>query len=237
MAKFNGGIYSKVKGKLAGVVFQQYEGLQVGKEYQPNVKNPSTAKQVEGRAKFKAASQLVAIFADIFMVSIAKLSTYQRTLRGALVRVLTRSFQWSAQDGSASITSAAVATAVNGLSFNPAIPAPVIAGQIISSATITATEGDTVKYKIVALDVDGNIIGSAEQTFEATDTPENIQAPLTPTTPVSYTIAAVATRLESGEGNAMYGNLLECSQLDVLYGVSNGDILTSHIIYTTLSQE
>ena len=227
---------SKLKGKLAGVVFQQYEGLNVAKEYQPNVKNPSTAKQVEGRAKFKAASQLVAVFADIFMVAIAKVSPYSRTLRGALVRVLTRSFTWDGSDSRARIDNADVANAVNSLAFNPSVSSPVIAGANISSATITATAGDTVRYKIVALDADGNIIGSAEETFEATSTPASIQAPLTPTTPDKYTIAAVATRPDSGSGYAMYGNLSELSQLDVLYGVASGDILSSLVTYAEIAQ-
>lgn len=236
MAKFNGGIFSKLKGKLAGVVFQQYEGMQVGKEYQPNVKNPNTAKQVESRAKFKAASQLVAIFSEIFMISIAKMSAYQRTLRGALVRVLTREFQWDDSANSADITPSQVASAVNGLVFNPPIPAPVITGDTMGTATLSATEGDTVKYKIVAYDRDGVTLGMAERTFEATSTPETIQAPLTSTTPYGYTIAAVATRLTTNDGNATYGNLVNCDMLTVFYGVSEGDILSSHIAYGTLTQ-
>lgn len=236
MAKFNGGIFSKLKGKLAGVVFQQYEGMQIGKEYQPNVKNPSTTKQVESRAKFKAASQLVAIFADIFMISIAKMSSYQRTLRGALVRVLTREFSWNDSTDTAEVTADKVAAAVNGLTFNPPIPAPVITGDTIGTATLSATAGDTVKYKIVAYDSDGLTLGMAERTFEATERPETIQAPLTATTPYGYTIAAVATRLSTNEGNANYDNLTTCDRLTVFYGVSEGDILSSHIAYGTLTQ-
>lgn len=236
MARLNGGLYSKLKGKLAGTVFQQYEGMNVVKEYQPTVKNPSTSKQVENRAKFKAASQLVAVFADIFMISIAKISSYQRNLRGSLVRVLTRTFQWNESTDAAEIAENAVASAVNGLTFNPPIPAPVLSGTTIGQATISATEGDTVKYKIVAYDRDGLTLGTAERTFEATSTPETIQAPLTATTPFGYTIAAVATRLATDEGNASYGNLVNCDMLNVFYGVSAGDILASHIAYGTLSQ-
>lgn len=227
---------SKLKGKVAGVVFQQYEGMNVAKEYQPNVKNPSTSAQVASRAKFKAASQLVATFAEIFMISIARLSTYPRTLRGALVRVLTREFQWNESSETAEVSADAVVGAVNGLVFNPPIPAPVISGENISSAKISATEGDTIRYRIVAFDRDGRTLGTADHTFEATSTPENVQAPLTPSTPYSYTIAAVATRMATGEGNAIYGNLSNCSVLDVTYGVSNGDILSSHVAYRDISQ-
>lgn len=227
---------SKLKGKLAGVVFQQYEGLNVAKEYQPNVKNPSTSAQVISRAKFKAASQLVATFAEIFMISIARLSTYPRTLRGALVRVLRREFQWNDSSETAEVSAGQVAGAVNGLVFNPPIPAPVISGAVIASATISATEGDTIRYRIVAYDRDGRTLGTADETFEATSTPENVRAPLTATTPYGYTIAAVATRVATDEGHAIYGNLTNCSMLDVTYGVSNGDILSSHVAYGEISQ-
>lgn len=236
MAKFNGGVFSKAKGKLAGIVFQQYEGLQVGKEYQPNVKNPSTANQVAARAKFKAASQLVATFSDVFMISISSLSRYSRTLRGSLVRVLTRTFTWDDTNDTATISADQVAAAVNGLVYNTPIPAPVITGSNISNSTITATVGDTVRYQISAFDRDGHIIGSADETFVATSTPESITAPVVIGTPFGYTIAAVAMRAVTNEGNAIYGNLYNATTLEVMYGVSEGDLQSSHVAYADIAQ-
>ena len=61
MSKLNGGLFSKSRGKVAGVVTQQYAGLQVAKEYQPVVANPNTDRQQIVRAKFKLASQLTSL--------------------------------------------------------------------------------------------------------------------------------------------------------------------------------
>lgn len=236
MGKFNGGPFSKVKGKIAGIVFQQYEGMQIGKEYQPNVKNPSTANQVAARAKFKGASQLVATFAEVFMISISRLSIYPRTLRGALVRVLSRSFLWNNNTNTAKITAEAVASAVNGLTYNPQIPAPVITGADITHGEITATVGDTVRYQIVAFNHDGEIIGSTDETFVATVDPEAIAAPMVIGTPETYQIAAVATRVVTENGAAIYGNLEGATSLEVMYGINEGDIVSSHIAYSELTQ-
>ena len=236
MAKLNGGLFSKLKGKVGGVVFQQYEGMNVSKEYQPTVKNPSTAGQVENRARFKAASQLVAIFANIFAIAAANVSPYMRTIRGALVKVLRNAFQYNVGDNSATITTAETVAAVNSLNFNPAIPAPVISGANISSATIQATQDDVVRYKIVALNSDGLVIGQKEVEFKAGASAETIQAPVTAEVPSNYKVAAVAIRYDEESGNAIYGNLLSLNTLEVLYAVASGAILPSHLTMAEIAQ-
>lgn len=233
MAKFNGGIYSKLKGKLAGVVFQQYEGLQIGKEYQPNVKNPDTARQVENRAKFKLASQVVAVYQDIMLLAAANVSPYVRMIRGALVRAIRSAAEY--ETGEASISTSALESAVNVLHFNTPVAKPTIAGSDISSATITATVGDTVRYTIVAADLNGAIIGSDTRTFTATATPQQVLAPITSGTPSYYRIAAVAMRTTTEEGNAQYGNLIDISVINVTYAVRSGNMDTSNMSYVEIS--
>ena len=88
MARQNHGPLSRAKGKLGGVVYQQYEGMQISREYQPVVKNPQTTKQTENRAKFKMSSQIVAQFADVFNVRLSKLSIYARSRRAACVNAI-----------------------------------------------------------------------------------------------------------------------------------------------------
>lgn len=236
MGKFNGGIYSKVKGKIAGVVFQQYEGMQIGKEYQPNVKNPGTTNQVANRARFKAASQLVAVFATIFAIAASRVSPYVRVVRGSLVRVLRGAFAWDAENNTASITTSATAEAVNTLNLNPSINPPVITGSVMGTATINAEVDDVVRYKIVALDGEGVTIGQAEETFTATASPVTIVAPLVSGTPHKYVIAAVAMRSVGGEGTAMYDNLLELNLLEVAYGVNAGNVVTSNVVMSDIAQ-
>lgn len=235
MAKFNGGIFSKVKGKLAGVVFQQYEGLQVGKEYQPNVKNPSTENQVINRAKFKGASQMVAMFGSIFAIALASASSYIRALRGMAVKALRTASVWDDTEKKATITPAAAAAAINAISNNVNIPAPVLAGATIAAATLSAEPDDNVFYKIVAYDANGATIGVAEESFVASSEPERILAPRTSGTPAGYTIAAVATRNVAGVGDPNYSNLQNASAIEVIRATNAGDVLSSPITMGSLT--
>lgn len=57
------GLFGKGSGKLGSSVFAISGGEQVVREYNPVVSNPSTAAQVEQRAKFKLLSQLAASMA------------------------------------------------------------------------------------------------------------------------------------------------------------------------------
>lgn len=232
MAKFNGGIYSKLKGKLAGVVFQQYEGLQVGKEYQPNVKNPGTAPQVENRAKFKLASQIVAVFQDTMTIAASGVSPYTRMIRGKLVAAIRAAATFA--DNAANIEIDDLPNAVNSLHLNPIVAKPTITGDTIGNATITATEGDVVEYTIVAVDENGGIAGSQTIRFTASATPTQVVAPLTPITPAYYRIGAVAMRATTGQGAAIFSNLVQLSIIDVTYGVRSGDVEVSHFAYVEI---
>lgn len=232
MAKFNGGIFSKPKGKLAGVVFQQYEGMQVGKEYQPNVKNPSTALQVESRAKFKLASQIVAVFQDVMTIAASGVSPYIRMIRGKLVAVIRAASTF--ESDSAVIDDDVLEHAVNTLHLNPIVPKPTISGETIGTATISATEGDVVEYTIVAMDSNGDIAGSQTTRFTATSSPTPVTAPLTPITPAYYRIGAVAMRATTGEGAAIFSNIIKLNTIVVTYGVRSGDVEVSHFAYTEI---
>lgn len=229
MARLNGGLMSKLKGKLAGVVFQQYEGLNVAKEYQPNVKNPSTDDQVINRAKFKGASQMVALFGSIFNIALANVSPYVRTLRGRAVKALRAAFLWNDATKMANITPAEAAAAINSVANNVIVPAPVIAGAAIANLTLSAEPDDVVHYRIVAYDDSGATIGVAESKFVASSEPEQIPAPRTSGTPEGYTIAAVAIRVVDGVGDPNYSNLQEASAIEVMRATNAGDVLSSPV--------
>lgn len=229
MARLNGGLMSKLKGKLAGVVFQQYEGLNVAKEYQPNVKNPSSQAQVVNRAKFKGASQMVALFGSIFGIALASISPYIRTLRGMAVKALRSAFLWNDESKKASITPTAAAAAINAIANNGLVPAPVIAGATIANLTLSAEPDDNVFYRIVAYDGSGATIGVGEESFVASSEPEHVLAPRTSGTPSGYTIAAVATRAVDGVGNPNYSNLQDASSIEVIRAANAGVVLASPV--------
>lgn len=62
------GITGTGSGKLGSSVFSVTSGTQVVRQYQPVVTNPSTAKQVNNRARLKLMSQLSAVMADVIAI-------------------------------------------------------------------------------------------------------------------------------------------------------------------------
>lgn len=237
MARLNGGLMSKLKGKLAGVVFQQYEGLNVAKEYQPNVKNPNTDSQVHNRAKFKVVSQRVAVFADVLLLAAGKVSSYIRAIRGALVRVTLPTANFDTEENKAIVDPTSFTNAVNSLNFNPVVGAPVLAGTTIANATISVPLNDTFRYTIVAVNQAGDIVGQATVSGDGAAQPIQIQAPRTTETPTSYEVYAVAMRQATTGSAVNYGNLSNLDSVFVTRGIANGDILVSQVANLFYSQE
>lgn len=58
-------LFGKINGKIGGVVFSTSGGIQISREYNPNVANPSTQAQVNQRARMKLMSQLSAVMAPV----------------------------------------------------------------------------------------------------------------------------------------------------------------------------
>lgn len=67
MARINS-IIGKVTGKIGNVVFSSTGGEVVAREYNPNVSNPNTKKQVDQRAKLKLMSQIAAALAPVIVI-------------------------------------------------------------------------------------------------------------------------------------------------------------------------
>lgn len=67
MAKIYG-LFGSMTGKLADTVMSVRNGEQIARKYQPVVYNPSTDKQIETRAKFKALSQLSAVLGPVIPI-------------------------------------------------------------------------------------------------------------------------------------------------------------------------
>lgn len=62
------GLTGKLTGKYGNAVFRVRRGTQVMAQYNPEVDNPNTDKQVNARARFKLMTQLSAIFAPIIAI-------------------------------------------------------------------------------------------------------------------------------------------------------------------------
>lgn len=91
-------LFGKINGKIGGVVFSTSGGIQITREYNPNVANPNTKAQVNQRARMKLMSQLSATMAPV--ITMQKMG-----LVSARNQFTKRNFAYSnAVDGTAQIS-------------------------------------------------------------------------------------------------------------------------------------
>ena len=230
MARQNHGPLSKAKGKLGAVVYQQYEGMQISKEYQPVVKNPQTTKQINQRAKFKLASQVTAQFADILNVRLTKYSPYTRMRRAAILKNLVRVV--IINDGSAELATIDMQNSINAISM-PEIEAPTANTSTAGQISITATEGDIVVTTTVGYSESGMFEKKVSETFTSTGSAKtfmNIGSN-------KSTFMCVALRATTEEGRAVITNAL-ASDNDwanaIIRAEASGDVLVSELLVANI---
>lgn len=227
MARQNHGPLSRAKGKLGGVVYQQYEGMQISREYQPVVKNPQTEKQTENRAKFKSASQIVAQFNEVLNVRLAKLSIYTRVRRGAALNAIYREVE--VEPASASTLFENVLRGVNAKSM-ASVESPILGQGTGNALTITATDGDVVTYVAASYDANGKIISRTVENFTSDGTAKIVD----PATGAdSFALMVVATRATTDAGRAILGNISGENNeflLNISRAVAAGDVEISDLV-------
>lgn len=229
MARQNHGPLSRAKGKLGGVVYQQYEGMQISREYQPVVKNPQTTKQTENRAKFKAASQITAQFVEVINARLAKLSIYTRMRRAASVNAIHAAMTVSHGEPSALFDN--VVANLNSKSMS-VIEAPIVADGTGNVKTITATSEDVVVYVGCSYDVDGKLISRSEEKYTSQGTAKEVSPAPNATT---FALMAVAIRANTEEGRATLSNIHGVDnkwEIVISRAVAAGDIEVSDIAGT-----
>lgn len=227
MARQNHGPLSRAKGKLGGVVYQQYEGMQIAREYQPVVKNPQTEKQTENRAKFKSASQIVAQFSEVLNVRLAKLSIYTRKRRGAAVNAIYS--QVEVEPTSASTLFENILNSVNSKSM-ATVESPVMGQGTGNALTITAADGDVVTYVAASYDADGKIISRTVETYTSNGDAKSVNPA---TGAATFGIMAVATRATTEAGRATLGNISGNNNeflLEISRAVAAGDVEISDMV-------
>ena len=226
MARQNHGPLSRAKGKIGGVVYQQYEGMQISREYQPVVKNPQSELQVKNRGEFKLASQTVAVFKEVINARLGKLSIYTRIRRGAALQTLKRIITTDVNDNYALNFDGAIA-AINAKSLTE-YGAPSITVER-TTFNVTAPAESKIIGVIAGFDEDNNYIGRKVVTGTGTNAAISFPAP------ADYAIAKamfVYTVAPEEEGNAIYGNLEDAPgalALEIARLVSNGDLAVSDI--------
>lgn len=147
MGKLNHGPNTKAKGKAGAFVYQQYEGMQVFKEYQPNVLNPNSPGQVATRTRFSLATKTNALlFPWLLPVIKANGIAYTRFQRGDVLKKLMSSIVYDSANGKAALTQFP-ALRPNGNTSAPIVMTSSITGQELSMAVKVA---DSMSESIAA---------------------------------------------------------------------------------------
>lgn len=201
MARQNHGPLSRAKGKLGGVVYQQYEGMQIAREYQPVVKNPQTEKQMLNRASFKLASQILAEFKNVIVERLAKTSIYTRKRRGIAINRIMSVVSVADPEYPAAVVDQVV-NAINEASIS-GLAAPAIT-TVSNNHSIVAADGDTVVYNKADYDNNGKLIDLESAIYTSDGTAKTV-------TPAqgydSSVVMAVAFRATTEDGRATLDNL------------------------------
>lgn len=226
MARQNHGPLSRAKGKLGGVVYQQYEGMQISREYQPNVKNPQSEKQVENRADFKLASQAVAMFKEVFNARLGKLSIYTRTRRGAAVNALKR-IATTGGDEIRVIPFSQAVSAINARSLTE-YGAPTVTASN-GAISVTAPADSHIIGVIAGFDSNQQYIGRKVVTATGTAAAQSFTIPADYVASKSMFLYTVAPE---EEGKAFFENIYDPAgalRLDFGRLVATGDLAVSDI--------
>lgn len=233
MARQNHGPLSRAKGKLGGVVYQQYEGMQISREYQPVIKNPQTSKQVNNRAIMKLASQTLAQFKDVILMRLAKISIYTRERRGVAIRNL-RLVITSPNDNEHQVTFDAIPMIINDASIS-GIAAPAIT-TVSNEHSVVATSGDTVVISQADYDANGLLLNLKTETYTST----GLAKVVTPATGFKTSVCmAVAFHATTEAGRAIISNAMAPSTGSTLMnrivrGIAAGDIEITNMAENTI---
>lgn len=226
MARQNHGPLSRAKGKLGGVVYQQYEGMQISREYQPNVKNPQSEKQVINRSDFKLASQAVAMFKEVINTRLGKLSIYTRTRRGAAVNALKR-IATSGGDEIRLIPFAQAVSAINAKSLTENAAPTVVANN--GTINVTAPADAVILGVIAGFDSEQQFAGRKVVSGTSSGAAIGFAIPSDYVTSKAMFVYTIPTE---EAGRAFYDNIYDpASVLRLDFGrlVAEGDVAVSDI--------
>lgn len=121
------GILGKGSGKLGNSVFSIDSGVQIMKEYNPEVKNPRTERQVAQRSKFKLMSQIAAALAPAIAIKREKLVSARNQFIGKNLELV----EWNQDTASVALPNLSLTLG------NSVCPVP----------TISAVGGNTIKVE------------------------------------------------------------------------------------------
>jgi len=211
------------------MVLQRYEGMNIAREKPISVKNPQTTKQTGNRAKFKAASQIVAQFSEVINVRLGELSIYTRARRAAALSAIHKVV--SLNNNTFEATFVDVLSGLNNKSM-ATIEKPTVAAGTDDAVDITAANGDLVTYIAVSYDTDGKMISREIESYTSDGTKKQVSPE---ENAYAFAVMAVAVRATTEAGRATLSNIAGINDvftLNISRSVASGDLAISDIAGT-----
>lgn len=222
MAKIYG-LQGVLSGKLGNSVMAVRNGVQLVRQYQPIVANPSTPAQIENRAKLKLMSQLSAVFAPV--IPLRRIGAVSSRNRFVSLNFIASAFA----DDAATIDMSAIKL-TNSVVAIPNISATRVEGGIQVGLTNGVTDIDRVVYIEVRREgTELRLVGSVVQD----DPGDNLEFFATlPASSVETFVYAYGVRLNSDAARVAFGNLTLPTATQVATLLVSSSLLESDVTLT-----
>lgn len=194
------GFAGKMKGKVGNVVFRIRRGTQVMSQYNPEVDNPNTDKQVAARSRMKLMSQLAAIYAKI----IAMPRVGAVTSRNLFTKT---NYPLSSANSEKAIINLPKVQLTKSAREMPAFTVTRSSGVEIQCALIQAANFSRVVYAVVAKNANENLRVFASAVVENTENVENTFAVKLPYTAEAIVVYAYGVTDNNNRATTSFGNI------------------------------
>lgn len=220
------GISGKGSGRIGSSVYAVSGGVQVVRQYNPNVNNPSTPAQVVQRSRLKLASQIAAAMADVIAIPKSGLVSSRNAFMKRNFDLFVGSEKGaSCQYAKLQLTGSAIGLpAVNAEKSD----AQTLSVKLASNATAIASR---VIYNVFAKTTEQQLMKIASRVV--TDAGENGTFPLKVTTSATELVVyAYGMRDMSSTASAKYGNYHVQSGEDIAKLVANRKLSAADYTFT-----
>lgn len=194
------GFAGKMKGKVGNVVFRIRRGTQVMSQYNPEVDNPNTDKQIAARSRMKLMSQLAAIYAKI----IAMPRVGAVTSRNLFTKT---NYPLSSANSEKAIINLPKVQLTKSAREMPAFTVTRSSGVEIQCALIQAVNFSRVVYAVVAKNANENLRVFASAVVENTENVENTFAVKLPYTAEAIVVYAYGVTDNNNRATTSFGNI------------------------------
>lgn len=202
------GLSGLITGKMGGGVFSIRNGVQVWRQYNPNVANPKSESQVEARAKLKLLSQLSAALKDSIAFRKKGIVSSRNLFTRANYEVLSQSVITS--NDVTAVVPVVDLDLTGGMIDLPALETPTISGNSVSVALSSAAMAgiSNVYYALYGVKDDSRLVFIGNTVVESAGVNRTFAGTIEGTMPSEGSIVCYAygMRFMSDNARTMYEN-------------------------------